>query len=276
MPTASALLALTPDQVAQYEIDGYVVVRGMFSADEVREIAAYFDRLGAEGKPVGGWTPDVTADAKTNPLARYPRVMMPHRFNEMSKRILLDERVRRVLVDLMGEEPIASQTMFYFKPPGAKGQAFHQDNYYLDVRPGTCMAAWLAVDPATDENGGLRVVPGTHKLRVLCPEKADENESFTTHLVKPPAGMSDVPVVLLPGDMLFFNGSLVHGSKGNRHPSVWRRSFISHYIPADTAESSKWYKPYLRFSGVETDVRESTGGGPCGEAGKFSSHAVVP
>ena len=48
-----------------------------------------------------------------------------------------------------------------FKPPGARGQAFHQDNYYLLVQPYTCVAAWLAVDRSWPENGGLQVCPGT-------------------------------------------------------------------------------------------------------------------
>ena len=50
-----------------------------------------------------------------------------------------------VLTQLLGVEPLAVQTMLYFKPAGARGQALHQDNFYLRVQPGTCMAAWLAL-----------------------------------------------------------------------------------------------------------------------------------
>jgi hypothetical protein len=32
--------------------------------------------------------------------------------------------------------------MIYFKAAGARGQALHQDQYYLRVNPGTCCAAW--------------------------------------------------------------------------------------------------------------------------------------
>ena len=47
------------------------------------------------------------------------------------------------LTGLLGNEPYAAQTMVYFKPAGSRGQALHQDNYYLRVHPGTCMAAWM-------------------------------------------------------------------------------------------------------------------------------------
>ncbi len=63
--------------------------------------------------------------------------------------------------------------------PSGSGQALHQDQYYLHVRPGTCMAAWLALDPCDEENGCLRVVPGSHTLPVLCAERADTQVSFT-------------------------------------------------------------------------------------------------
>ncbi|HRJ41757.1 MAG: phytanoyl-CoA dioxygenase family protein [Caldilineaceae bacterium] len=54
---------------------------------------------------------------------------------------------------LLGAEPYAVQTMFYFKPAGARGQALHQDQYYLRAQLGTCMAAWMAVDDCDEENG---------------------------------------------------------------------------------------------------------------------------
>ncbi|MEJ7654789.1 MAG: phytanoyl-CoA dioxygenase family protein [Chloroflexia bacterium] len=44
-----------------------------------------------------------------------------------------------------------------YSPAGARGQALHQDNFFLKVEPGTCIAAWAALDPADRENGGLEV-----------------------------------------------------------------------------------------------------------------------
>jgi len=59
----------------------------------------------------------------------------------LALRYLLDDRLEDVLTDLFGEEPLAAQSMLYFKPPGAKGQALHQVNFYLKVEPGICIAA---------------------------------------------------------------------------------------------------------------------------------------
>jgi hypothetical protein len=42
---------------------------------------------------------------------------------------------------LGGSEAYAAQSMYYYKPPGAKGQGMHQDNFYLLASPATCIAA---------------------------------------------------------------------------------------------------------------------------------------
>jgi ectoine hydroxylase-related dioxygenase (phytanoyl-CoA dioxygenase family) len=154
--------------------------------------------------------------------------------------------------------------MIYFKPPHARGQALHQDQYYLRVQPGTCIAAWMALDPCDDENGCLRVVPGSQNWPLLCTVKADTTQSFTDVTVNLPEDTEAVPMVMEPGDVLFFNGQVVHGSGPNHSESRFRRSLIGHYIAGDAREVWKWYHPALRMDGsvVELDVSEN--GGTCG------------
>lgn len=256
--------AVSAADLAQYQRDGYFIARGLFTTEEVAEIREKFDGIAAGNAIEGYWAPKLDA---TDPLDRYPRVMQPHRFDGLSKRYLLDQRVHAVLAALLGEEPVAAQTMFYFKPPGAKGQALHQDNFYLQVKPATCMAAWTAIDACTTENGCLYVVPGTHTEDIVCPETADANESFTTHLVRIPGNKKAIAVEMQQGDVLFFNGSLIHGSPPNRSKTQWRRAFISHYLPQRSTAVSQGYKPLLDFAGndISPTIGDSTGGGPCGE-----------
>ncbi len=70
--------------------------------------------------------------------------------------------------------------------------------------------------------------------------------------------------MLEPGDVLFFNGSIVHGSKPNRTTDEWRRSFICHYVPLSAREISGAYRCY-RFDGSHHELAVAEGGGPCGE-----------
>ncbi len=261
---ATAVAAPTPEQLSAFHERGYLVMRGLFAPDEVRLLLDTFMALHAGGPIPGCFKPAPPEQAKGDILKLYPRMMHPHRVNDVARRYLLDARLAAILTGLFGEEPLAAQSMFYFKPAGARGQALHQDNFYLKVEPGTCIAAWLALDPADRENGGLEVVPGTHAMDIFCPEEADSTLSFTRDYVPVPPGLAAVPVDLAPGDVLFFNGSLVHGSGPNRSTDRFRRSFIGHYIGRSSERLSTWYRPILTMRGEEVEVAANTDGGPCG------------
>jgi len=262
--TTAARHTLAPRQRQEFEADGHLVVRGLLAADEVQLLKDTFMAMHARGPVEGYFNPKTEAEAKGDPLKMYPRIMHPHRFDDTARRYLLDPRLEAILTDLFGEEPLAAQTMLYFKPPGARGQALHQDNFYLKVDPGTCIAAWIPLDKTDAANGCLEVVPGTHAMDLFCPEEADTSVSFTRDYVAPPPGLSAVPVEMEPGDVLFFNGSLVHGSGPNRTADRFRRSFICHYIGRSAERMSTWYRPILTFGGDEVALDANTGGGPCG------------
>ncbi|MGW7300574.1 phytanoyl-CoA dioxygenase family protein [Streptomyces sp. NPDC054829] len=246
--------------VRQFHKAGFVVVRGLFAADEIDRLCERFARLHAAGPVPGHFEP---RPGDGDPLRAYPRVMQPHEIDELSLRTLLDPRLRAVLEELLGEEVLAAQSMFYFKPPGARGQALHQDNFYLRVEPGTCAAAWIACDVIDRANGGLEVVPGTHRMELFCPEEADADVSFAREYVPPPPGLTAVPVDMAPGDVLFFNGSLVHGSRPNRSADRFRRSFIGHYVGRSAKRIGGYYRT-LSMRGERVVLAESEGAGPCG------------
>jgi ectoine hydroxylase-related dioxygenase (phytanoyl-CoA dioxygenase family) len=188
-----------------------------------------------------------------------------HRWDETTLSWLLDPRLRDRLTTLLGAEPFAVQSMLYFKPAGSRGQALHQDNFYLRAQPGTCMAAWLALDRADEGNGCMTVVPGSHRWPILCTRRADTHVSFTDVTVPLPAGQQSTPVVMEPGDVLFFNGSLVHGSKPNTSTDRFRRSLIGHYIQGEARQVAEYFHPALRMDGTEVPLATSGTGGPCGE-----------
>src|SRR5690606_30022063 len=126
--------------------------------------------------------------------------------DQISFEWVIDQRINACLTALLGREPYAVQTMLYFKPPRARGQAQHQDNFYLKAQPGTCMAAWMALDRADEANGCMQVVPGSHTWPLLCTTKADTSVSFTDVTVPLPPDVKAQPVVMEAGDVLFFNG----------------------------------------------------------------------
>jgi phytanoyl-CoA hydroxylase len=254
-------------ECVEYQDQGYVIARGLFSDDEVQR---YLDHYMAMHEHESATDNQSLGDASSvgandnDPLKRWPRLMQMHRRDEASLRWLLDTRLNQCLTALLGREPYAVQTMLYFKPAGARGQALHQDQYYLRVQPGTCMAAWMALDDCDQENGCLYVAPGSHTWPLLCTTKADTSVSFTDVTVELPAGQQPVPVVMKAGDVLFFNGQLVHGSYPNTSADRFRRSLIGHYIAGEAEAVYRWYHPALRMDGSPVTLETSAIGGTCG------------
>jgi phytanoyl-CoA hydroxylase len=248
-----------------YETDGIVQVPQLLDDTDIERIRTVFmDQVAADHSlAIDDGVPD------DDPLARFPRFVHPHRRTDveagrLSLELMLDSRILDVVTALIGPA-LGAQSMFYFKPPGARGQALHQDNMFLRAHPETCLAAWIAVDDVDAENGGLAVVPGSHKTELVCPEPADLTESFTSVEVPVPNGMRKVQTRMRAGDVLFFHGSVVHGSRPNTSTDRFRRSLIFHYIPEDSTEIAAFYNPLVRPDRRSTTLSEAKGGGPCGD-----------
>ncbi|WP_420110575.1 phytanoyl-CoA dioxygenase family protein [Pseudactinotalea sp.] len=253
------------DLAQRYAEDGVVHLTSILDRDEIDTLRDAFMAQVTSDSSLG----HDDGVPKDDILARYPRFIHPHRHPELevgrlTRRYMLDRRILDRVEAMIG--PVnGAQSMFYFKPPTARGQAMHQDNLFLQSHPETCIAVWIAIDRVDDENGGLQMVPRSHTFELICPGDADPETSFSKQAIHLPDGMSTEQTVMEPGDALFFHGSMVHGSGPNRSADRFRRSLIFHYVPQSSVEMAKFYLPLLSPSGEEIRVTESTEGGVCGD-----------
>ncbi len=249
----------------EFAKDGFTIARGLFSQDEVDKFSGYFTSMVERGGD--GWAESEVDPNNADPLKRYPRLLQPHRGDEVAFNFMIDPRVNSHLTAYGEGEPYAVQTMVYFKPPGGRGQNLHQDNMYLLVEPGTCMAAWLALDDCTEENGCMVLVPNNPDLPLICQiEKAGlDKEQWNNTMTPIPPGVEPIPALMKRGDVLFFNGNVIHGSYMNKS-NGFRRTMIGHYIVADAKQVAKYYFPVFRMDGttVDSGIAESEPSGPCG------------
>jgi phytanoyl-CoA hydroxylase len=253
---------IEPKYVDEFKTQGFTIVPQLFSKEEVAFYSDHYMTLREQGTYPGDFPGVNVNDA--DPLKKYPRMIHMHRWDEVSLKWMIDPRLDACMTAFGGASPLAVQTMLYFKPPGARGQALHQDNYYLQVTPGTCLAAWMALDDCDEANGCLQVVPGTHDTPELCLQTADTSQSFTDVTVPLGDGMKSVPMLMKAGDVLFFNGQIVHGSLPNTTKDRFRRSLIGHYIVAEAQKVAEFYHPVLRMDGSEVGLEVSERGGQCG------------
>jgi len=265
----------------QYDELGFCVIDGIFSAEELNEIEQLFDRIRENGEVSFEGQKGQYADAvrfeDVDKTKKQVRVLHPHRKVAKVLDWYLHPNIAVALEKMLGKPALAAQTMYYYKPPGSKGQGMHQDNFYLLAQPATCIGAWTPIDDADEENGCLWVAPGSNQDGYICPDPDKHEEKWlsygNSHITKFPRDRKPVPVPVKRGETMLFNGYLIHGSGPNRHPTRWRRTFIGHYCDEATESISKFYHPILNMQGeTVSNVELHQGGGPCGDGWQGAAH----
>jgi phytanoyl-CoA hydroxylase len=224
---------VTVDEYVRFRTDGFLIVRGLVSPAEVRELLDHVDDF-ASGRIE-------------------ERIHMLHRRLEIHERYLLHPRVLDVVQALVGPDVLALQTMLFVKRPGSSGQGYHQDSFHIITQPDTLIGAWIALDRADEENGCLRVTVGSQNEPVYPDADEDAGHGGDHLLADIPAiaGADDpderrngltavaaqyegreVAAVVEPGDVVFFGGHVLHRSHANHSATRSRRSFVSHYCNA--------------------------------------------
>jgi hypothetical protein len=238
-------------QYRAFHSQGYLIVPQLVAQPEVEALLAHgMDLL--EGRlTLPGVAPPTPGMSRAEALARFSRVHMLHRVDAVSEQTLLHPRILDVLEALIGPDVLALQTMLFYNAPAMGGQGWHQDAYYITTYPDTLIGAWLALEPADEDNGCLWVAPGS-QVEPIYPD-ADRGS-----LMHAEGALADLPTVsgvshlddalntlapvaarytplaapVQPGDVIFFHGHLLHRSHPNRSADRWRRAFVSHYCNA--------------------------------------------
>ncbi|QJD86950.1 phytanoyl-CoA dioxygenase family protein [Cohnella herbarum] len=186
-------------EYTQYHRDGYLIVRGLLSNDDIDRLfdLAERTRLGTlvpqepapkrnvadtqgneqgdkQGYEQGDEQADEQADEQGDPLreefAQQTRVHMVSRLDATAEWGLLHPRVLDVTEALIGPDVYALQSMMFLNPPERGGQGWHQDSYYIKTHPDTMVGAWIALEEVDEENGCLWVVPGSNHEPIYPPD----------------------------------------------------------------------------------------------------------
>ena len=258
----------------QYDEQGFCLVDGIYDERELGEMETFFESFRASGKAAFDAGRDYE---QIDPTQELLRAMCPHRHDRRVLDWYLHPRVAHVLEVLLGKLPLAAQSMYYYKPPGSVGQGMHQDDFYLKTRPARCIAAWTVLDDTDEENGCLRVMPGSHRDGLVCPdaehwEDVEHREGGRIN-ADYLATRTAIPIPMRRGQTLFFGGYLIHGSEANRSATRCRRTFIGHYVDQDTTSLSEYYHPLLDMDGRAVGGPAPTPGGGACEGDQFEGEA---
>ena len=255
------------DEYRRFRRDGFLVVPGLASAEEVDELRQHTEDLmqgklpeqrsvmterdervdsGTYAQPLEAPPADLSPEEKAQ---FFLRIHMLHRQLELHERYLLHPRVLDVLEAIIGPDVLAMQTMLFLKPPGKPGQGWHQDSYYIPTHPDTLCGAWIAIDDCDEQNGAMWFAKKSGNEPVYPPKDGYGYGTRELGDIQQVGGVSNVNdeendlarvadkydqvlVSAKAGDVVFFNGHVLHRSKHNWSTNRFRRSFVSHYCNA--------------------------------------------
>lgn len=225
---------LTPEQIADYQRDGYIVVPNLLTTAECDTFLAH---EASRDHSVGYGLHGHVKDPAWHTIAAHPNIAGP-------------------VAELLGGPVKIVQTMYLAKPAkGGIGIALHQDSHYLPNTPNTLMACWLALSDTDPDNGGLCVAPGTQTGPLRSAHKAKDTSEHTSwtqdyDMVYPDGTKSVqtmfsfeiddiaeselVRLTVPKGSGVFFSGMVIHGSFANHSSDRPRLALATHFVRQDT------------------------------------------
>ncbi len=224
--------------VAFYQEQGYLIVENALDLAELEELRQETTRIcRGELGDVRGLIPATADETDEEVLKQYLCIHFPHKISATMLRYLGHPVMREVLTGVIGPNVKCMQSMLFIKASGKPGQAWHQDEYFIPTRDRSLIGGWIALDEATQENGCLWIIPGSHKEGIIWPQQKHEDRRFdcTGEAMNFPYTDEDsIPVEVPAGAIVFFNGYLLHRSFPNRAASGYRRVLVNHYMSAES------------------------------------------
>lgn len=199
---------IAPAEREAYALDGFLVIPGLVNQaalDPLRE--EIFAILMAET----GLSREELCEARSHDERL--RQSQAYLRGSMIDALINGDEMRSVASQLIGGPAVRYNPFTALKGRGGGTFDFHQDNNYTQHRPALgSLNIWVALVDMTEDNGCLRMVPGSHEGGTLAAVDAGDgvHRKLSTDVE------AAVPLVMNAGDAVAFTRLTVHGSGPNR------------------------------------------------------------
>ncbi len=189
-------------------------------------------------------TNEGTSNRQTNyEYTDSPRPFQFWKKSKVARNIATNKKVLDTLEFLYNKKPFPFSTINFLN---GSQQPLHADSFHFHSIPQLWMVgAWMALEDVDEENGTLRVVPGSHKwgtydyinLKLPHPDDRENGEvenykdyeNFVRQLVKSKGGQ-EVSCVMKKGQILIWASNLLHGGIPIIDKSRTRLTQAIHYF----------------------------------------------
>ena len=208
-----ASLSLSEEQKEYYRRNGYLLgLPPIYTPEEMQRINAELPSLLALLEP--GETSKDIREWHENSTYLYEMVMNP--------------RILDLAEGIVGPDFYCWASSFFIKEPHTNSTVgWHQDAYYWPMKPHHTVTVWLAFDDVDEENGAMKVIPGSHLHGIMQHKRSVETTSVLT-LELETGTFSEAEAVqfkLKAGEVSLHDDRIVHSSPAN--PSPRRRAGLT-------------------------------------------------
>ena len=210
-------------QAQQYDQDGYFLLEGAFSAEELATVIDAIDPFEQElEKTLRQMKDGKMFIAKADAITFTAHLVSK---SEELKAFAKHPVFQKLCRDLIGEKARLYWDQAVYKKPGNPEEfPWHQDNGYTFVEPQQYLTCWVPLVDTVVENGCPWIVPGLHRKGTLDHELTDLGWQC---LNKPDDA---VAVEAKAGDVVVFSSLTPHRTGPNLTDGV-RKSYILQYAP---------------------------------------------
>lgn len=231
---------VTPDEIRQYNDQGYLVLNGFLDEAELATLDPWFEHF------VQGREPGMERDfcdmsqPYGTPVEQFRLVnaMLPSKYRPELVNNIYFQVAQSVADQLYSGTAVMDYEQFLAKKPQKEAAEFamHQDLGYWPKTANTWTATFsLALSDSDIENGCLQVVPGTNREPELRSHKPKGDSRDDSHTLVIESHATD-EVVYLPvkrGSVTVHDERIVHGSAGNLSQE-WRKTYVMAFRDAET------------------------------------------
>ena len=224
-------MRLSTRQVNDFHRDGYLLVRGLFSAAETAALRNWTDEVMAWPEQPGRHMMYFEQSSLTGEriLCRVEDIEPWHaQFSE----VFNGPRLKGCCGQLFGEDATLYKDKINFKLPGGDGFKAHQDAQAgWDRYASLHITALVGIDACTPENGCLELaaLPRQHKLL---------GESWSPLAED---ALDYVPVPTRPGDTIFFDSYAPHRSAPNNTELARRVLYVTYNRLSEGDHRRRYY-----------------------------------